>query len=63
MIKRFYVLAWFLLIAAALALALTGAFNAAALVAFSLVGLGLIYGFALWSVIVNTRETQPEKSS
>jgi ABC-type multidrug transport system permease subunit len=56
LLKNLYVLAWFLLAAAVLVSALTGAFNVAALVVFSLIALGLVYTLALWSVTVNTRE-------
>lgn len=58
--KKFYVSAWFLLAAAALVSALTGTFNAAALLVFSLVALALVHTLALWTVIVNTRGVQPE---
>ena len=60
MIKKFYVSAWFLLAAAALISVFTGAFNALAIVVFSLVAVGLVYGFALWSVMANTREVGRE---
>ena len=58
--KKFYVLAWFLLLASVLAAVFTGTFDPLAMVVFSLVAVGLVYGFALWSVIYNTRDTQPE---
>jgi hypothetical protein len=58
--KKIYVLAWFLLAAGALVSALTGTFNPVALVVFSLVALGLIYTFAFWWVIVNTRDIKTE---
>lgn len=54
--KKIYVSAWFLLAAAAIVTALTGAFDAAALVVYSLATLALVYTLALWSVIVSTRE-------
>lgn len=60
MMKKFYVSAWILLAAAALVTALTGAFDAAALVVFSLGALALVYTLALWSVFVNTHEMQTE---
>lgn len=60
MMKKFYVLAWFLLLASVLAAVFTSTFNPLAIVVFSLVAVGLVYAFALWSVIVNTRDTQPE---
>ena len=60
MLKIFYVLAWFLTAAAVLISVLTGTFNEGAMVVFSFIGLGLVYGFALWSVIVNTRDPQSQ---
>jgi len=59
MTKTIYLLTWFLITAAALILALTDAFYAAAIVTFGLIALGL-YGFALWPVAVNRRGSQPE---
>lgn len=53
--KKFYLLAWLLLVAAVLIMALTGAINAWALTVFSLVALGLFYALGLWSFFVNTR--------
>lgn len=58
--KKLYVSAWILLAAAGLFAAVTGIFSPPVLVVLSLVGLGLIYGFALWSVIVNTRDLETE---
>ena len=60
MLKNLYVLAWFLLGAAIVAAASTGVLTPAMLVVFSLAVLGLVYGFALWSVIVNTRDIKAE---
>lgn len=60
MMKKFYVLAWFLLVSSVLVSVFTSTFNPLAMVVFSLVAVGLVYAFALWSVIVNTRDTQPE---
>lgn len=59
--KKFYVLAWFLLIAGAVVSVFTGSFEPLRAVVFSLLAVGLVYGFALWSVIVNTRDKQPEQ--
>jgi hypothetical protein len=61
MMKKFYVTAWFLLAASVLVSAFTGTFNPLAVVVFSLVAVGLVYGFALWSVIVNRRDTQEQQ--
>ena len=46
--KNFYISAWILLAAAVLVSVLTGILNAAALVAFSLIALGLVYALALF---------------
>ncbi|MDQ3750033.1 MAG: hypothetical protein M3367_13640 [Acidobacteriota bacterium] len=60
MMKNLYVLAWFLLGAAVFVSVLTGALTPATLFVFSLAALGLVYGLALWSVILNTREIKAE---
>ena len=54
--KKIYVLGWVSLAAAVLVSTLTGTFNPARLVVFSLIALGLVHMLVLWSVIVNTRE-------
>jgi len=59
MIKTIYAIAWFVVGIAAFISILAGSFGAAAMVVFSLIALGLFYGFALWSVTVNTREPHP----
>jgi len=53
MIKKFYVLAWFVLIGSATASVLNGTLNDLAMVAFGLIALGLVYALALWSVLTN----------
>lgn len=58
--KKLYVSAWFLLTAAASIAVLSGAMNAAIMVAFSLVALGLVHALALWSVFTNTNGLQTE---
>lgn len=58
--KNLYVSAWFLLAAAALVSALTGGFTPVAMVVFSLITLELIFALLLWSVIVNSQETETE---
>ena len=60
MMKPIYAFAWVLLAAAIVLTAMTGTFDAPALVAFSLVALALVYTLALYSVIVNTREIKTE---
>jgi hypothetical protein len=59
MLKKFYVLAWFLAAMAVLISVLTGTFSVTAMVVFSFIGLCLVYTLALWSVIVNTRDASP----
>ena len=58
--KQIYFSAWIVLTIAALVTVLTGSFSPAALVVFSLIALSLVYMFALWSVIVNTRDLKTE---
>jgi hypothetical protein len=58
--KNFYAAAWFLALLAVLISVLTGTFSAAAMVVFSFIGLGLIYMPALWSLIVNAWDAQPQ---
>ena len=52
--KQFYISAWILVVFAALVTFLTGYLNPITVVAFSLIALGLVFGFALWSVMTNT---------
>ena len=56
MIKVFYAFAWTMAAIGFMISILSGTFDTAAAVFFSLVALVLIYAFALWSVTVNTRE-------
>ena len=60
MIKKFYVLAWFLLIGSAIVSIFTGTLTGLGMVTYSLIALALVYGLALWAVIVNTGEAQPQ---
>jgi hypothetical protein len=60
MLKKFYVLAWFLLIGSALVSVLTGSLNEIGMVAFGLIGLALVYALALWAVFTNPGELHPE---
>lgn len=52
--------AWILTALAALLFGLNGSIDPAVMVIFSLVALALLYAFALWTVLVNTRDSQPE---
>lgn len=58
--KRLYGLAWLILAAAVLASVVSGSLDPVMLVALSLAALSLVYGLALWSVIVNTRDARLE---
>ena len=58
MIKKFYVLAWFLLIGSALASIVTGTFDAMAMVAVSIGTLGLFYALALWAAFTNPQSAR-----
>jgi hypothetical protein len=60
MMKKFYISAWFLLVASAFISLFNGSFNSAALFVFSLVALVLVLAAAMWSVIVQTRDFKTE---
>lgn len=60
MIKKFYVLAWFLLIGSALASIVTGTFDALAMIAVSIGTLGLVYALALWAAFTNPHSIRTE---
>lgn len=60
MIKRFYVLAWFLLVGSALASIFAGTFDALAMVVVGLGAVGLVYALALRAVLINPQSAQPE---
>ena len=53
--KKFYISAWFLLAAATIVAAFSGALNGGVLFVFSLIALGLVYTLAVWAIIVNNR--------
>lgn len=48
--RKFYGLAWFLLMGSALVSIYTGSLNEVGMVAFSLIGLALVYALAMWAV-------------
>lgn len=56
MIKKYYVLAWFLLAASVLVSVLTGTFNPLSMVVSGLVAVGLVYGLALWTAAMSPQE-------
>lgn len=58
MLRTIFASVWILTAVTALALGLNGSIEPAAMVSFSLVALGLLYAFALWTVIANTREEE-----
>ena len=60
MIQKFYVLAWLLLAGSILYSVIAGPVNGLQMVAFSLIGLALVYAFALWAVLANTRDAEHE---
>lgn len=56
--KNFYISVWIILAMAVSVAVLTGSFNPAALLAFSLVALVLVFALMLWTVVVNTRNLE-----
>ena len=56
MLKTTYILAWVLVALSAVGSLWGGYFNPVTQVAFSVAGLVLIYGLALWSVFTNTHD-------
>ena len=56
MMTRILTAVGFIAIVTLLVLGFAGALHPAFMVGFSLSALGLFYGFALWTVIVNTSE-------
>ena len=60
MIRTLYILTWFFLVGSAMVSVFKGTLSAFGMVVFGLIALALVHGLALWSVIVNTRDVQPE---
>ena len=60
MLKKIYGFVWFLLAATALVSVFTGSFDPITLLVFALAALALVHTLMLWTVIVNTRDAQPE---
>lgn len=60
MIKKFYVFAWLLLAGSIGISIVNGQIDGLQMVAFSLIGLALVYAFALWAVLVNTGDPQTQ---
>ena len=59
MIKKFYIFALLFLVGTTLASIAFGTFDALTIIAVSLVTVGLVYGFALWAVLVNPEGDLP----
>ncbi len=58
MIKKFYVLVWFLLAGSMIASLLTGSLTNLGLLAHAMVALVLVHGLALWAVFRPEQRTQ-----
>lgn len=56
MLRNIFATIWVFAGVTALLLGVNGMIDSAAMVIFSLVALTLFYAFALWTVIVNTRQ-------
>ena len=59
MIKKFYIFGWLVLLWTAVASISLGTFDALTMVGVSLGAVGLVYGFALWAVLVNPAQGHP----
>jgi hypothetical protein len=62
MIKQLAASTWILTTTAAFILGLNGFIGPTVMVTFSLAALGVLYGFALWTVISNTGKGNPVSS-
>ena len=60
MMKNFYILGWFLLIAAVFVTLSSASFDTDTLLVFSLVASALVSTLAMWSVIGQTRKLKTE---
>ena len=60
MIKKFYIFALLFLLGTVLASISSGTFDALTIIAVSVGAVGLVYGFALWAVLVNPEGDLPE---
>ena len=59
MIKKFYIFGWLVLLWTAVASVSRGTFDALTMVGVSLGAVVLVYGFALWAVLVNPVQGHP----
>jgi hypothetical protein len=60
MFRTIFASVWILTAVAALLLGLNGGIDPAAMVIFSLVALTFFYAFALWTVLMNSRDSRAE---
>ena len=58
--RKFYVFAWLMLAGSVIVSLLNGPINGLQMVAFSVIGLGLVYAFALWAVLANAGDAQTQ---
>ncbi len=58
--RKFYVFAWLVLTGSVVLSLVNGPMNGLQMVAFSLIGLALVYAFALWAVLANAGDAQTE---
>ena len=59
MIKKFYIFGWLVLLWTAVASISLGTFDTLTMLGASLGAVGLVYGFALWAVLVNPEQGHP----
>jgi len=59
MIKKFYIFAWLFLLGTVVASISLGTFNALTMIVVSLGVVALVYGFALWAVLINPGRALP----
>jgi hypothetical protein len=60
MMRKFYVFAWLMLAGSVVLSLANGSINGLQMVAFSVIGLALVYAFALWAVLANAGGAQTE---
>ena len=58
MIKNFYIFAWLFLAGSIGLSVVNGQMDGLRMLAFSVIGLALVYVFALWAVMVNAGDAQ-----
>ena len=60
MLKKFYVLAWFLLVGATVVSVFTGSLNEIGMLAFGLIALALVHSLGLWAAFKNSQQMYGE---